>query len=451
MPRQLRLLVLLATIGLSISGFAVAKELAVDFPPGVKVPQAAMPGPDFNVEQATQAYLALLTPEQRARSDAYFEGRNWLRLWEFLYGLVVLLGILSLRWSARLREWAEKVSSRPSLQALIYALMYTPLIWALSLPLFWYTGYVREHQYGLSNQDFGGWLGDEFKSMLLVTALTAIAVVIIYGFVRRAAERWWLWATGFIFVFLIFVFMITPVFVNPVFNKYQPLEEGPVREAVLSLARANRIPVDDVNWYDASKQTKRISAHVAGMLGTTQVSLNDNLLNRTSLPEIKAVLGHEMGHYVLSHAGQGVFFFTLIFGIGFWILEKLMRHALARWGQRWGIRERADPAGLPLALGIISVYLFLTAPILSRYIYMGETQADLYGLNASREPYGFATVAMRLGAYRKLEPSTLEEILFYDHPSGKRRVEMAMRWVGENQALMAEQAAASTEAGTNAP
>ena len=418
-------------------------------PPGVQIPEAAQPGPEIDVERATQAYMNLLSPEQRARSDAYFEGGYWLQLWQFLYGLAVLLAILSLRWSARMRDWAERVTSRRWLQSALYALMYTPLVWLLSLPFAWYAGFARELAYGLSNHTFGGWLWDKFKGMLMVTVLAVIAIVSIYAFIRRAAANWWGWATAFMFAFLLFVFLITPVFLNPIFNKYQPLEDGPVRSAVLSLARANEIPVDTVMWFDASKQTKRVSANVSGLFGTTQVSLNDNLLNRTSLPEIKAVMGHEMGHYVLDHPLQGAVFFTLVFGLGFLILERFFERGRRRWGERFGIRERADPAGLPLALAILSAYLFLATPLTNRYIYAGETAADLYGLNAAREPHGFATVSMRLGAHRKLEPSPLEEFLFYDHPSGRRRVEMSMRWLGENHGLFTP-APSSQDSGTAA-
>jgi STE24 endopeptidase len=451
MMKRACVLILLAVAGWMTSEASLASDMAVDLPPGLQIPDAARPGPDFNVEQATQAYLNLLTPAQRARSDAYFEGGYWIGLLQFVYGLAVLFVILSLRWSARLRDWAEKRTPRHGLQVLLFALLYAPLVWLMSLPLSWYTDFLREHSYGLSNQGFGGWLWDEFKGMLLFTLLGAIAIVGIYTFVRRAGGRWWLRATGFTFVLMVFVFMITPVYISPVFNKYQSLEDGPVRSAVLSLARANEVPADNVRWFDASKQTKRISANVSGLFGTTRLSLNDNLLNRTSLPEIKAVMGHEMGHYVLNHSLQHALYYTVLFGVGFLLLEGLHQRALARWGARWGVRERADPAGLPLALAILSAYFFVTSPITNRYIFVAESEADLYGLNAAREPYGFATVAMRLGAYRKLEPAPLEELLFYDHPSGRRRVEMSMRWLAENQSLAAEQVAAGTDVRTRTP
>ena len=450
MPRPAGFRVLLGALCLVCSACSVAAELAVELAPGLQVPAAAQPGPEFDVDRATQAYLALLTPEQRARSDSYYEGGYWVSLWEFLYGLAALFAILWLGWSARLRDWAERRARAPWLRVLIFALLFTPLLWALTLPLSWYTDFVREHSYGLSNQDFGEWLWDAFKSLLVSTVLFAIVVVAIYAFVRRAGGRWWLRATGFTFAFMLFVFMITPVFVSPLFNKYQPLDPGPVSDAVLSLARANEIPTDNVRWFDASKQTKRISANVSGLFGTTRVSLNDNLLERTSLPEIKAVLGHEMGHYVLHHSLRHTLYYTLLFGVGFLLVEGLHQRALARWGARWRVRERADPAGLPLALIILTIYFFVTAPLTNRNIYVAEAEADLYGLNAAREPHGFATVAMRLGAYRKLEPSRLEELLLYDHPSGKRRVEMSMRWLAENQAVVAQEMAASPPTATGA-
>lgn len=419
---------------------ACAGEAAPELPPGTYIPDAARPGPGFDVERATQAYLAMLTPEQRARSDAYYEGGYWLQLWQFLYSVGVLALILWAGWSVRMRALAERITKRPALQTALFVCLFVPLFSLLSLPMDWYSGYVREHQYGMSNQDFAGWLWDDVKDLFVDTVLGVIVITGIYALLRRARPRAWLWTSGFICLFLMFLFMIGPVFLAPLFNDYKPLEQGPVREAVLSLAHANQVPVNDVMWFDASKQTKRVSANVSGLFGTTRVSLNDNLLNRTSLPEIKAVMGHEMGHYVLHHPIIGVVFYTVIFSLGFLLLHTAMQRMLPGLGQRLGITGRADPAGLPYALIVLTVYFFVVTPIINRFTCTFETEADLFGLNAAREPYGFATSAMRLGAYRKLEPSRLEELLFYDHPSGRERVEMSMRWLKENQGLFAAQA-----------
>jgi STE24 endopeptidase len=236
--------------------------------------------------------------------------------------------------------------------------------------------------------------------------------------------------------------LIAPVYLLPLLNDYKPLPDGAVKEAVLSLARANRVPTKQVEWFDASKQTTRISANVAGLLNTTRIALNDNLLNKTSLPEIKAVLGHEMGHYVLNHVWKGPILLALVIGAALWLLSISMDRALARWGGRLHLRDRADPAALPLALALLSVIFYLLGPIQNLVVRSYEAEADSFGINASREPYGWAMAAMRLSTYRKIRPGKVEEFLFYDHPSGYQRVRAGMTWLKENQSAAAAQAAA---------
>jgi len=213
-----------------------------------------------------------------------------------------------------------------------------------------------------------------------------------------------------------------------VFNKFYPLAEGPLKTQILSMARANGIPATDVFEFDASKQTKRMSAHVSGLFGTTQISLNDNLINRASREEVQAVLGHEMGHYVLHHVFHGIVEIGVIIVIGFaflkWSFEKLR--------SRWGIREVGDVAGLPLLAALFSVYLFVLTPVTTTLTRTQEAEADIFGLNTYRQPDGFAQAAIHLSEYRKMEPGTLEEIVFYDHPSGYHRIHRAMVWKAEH-------------------
>jgi STE24 endopeptidase len=424
---------------------AFAASVSADLPSGLQVPAAARPGPGFDVEKATEAYIALLSPAQRERSDAYFEGGYWIELWDLLYGLAVAALLLFSGISRRMREAAERASRRPWLSTLLYAAMWIVAGFVLAFPFDLYTGFFREHAYGLSEQPFASWLADRMKGLAVGVLLGSIAIAVVYAAVRKAGARWWIWATAILFAFNLFVSMVFPVFIAPLFNKYEPLPPGPAREAVLSLARANGIPTEHVEWFNASKQTTRISANVSGLFGTTRVNLNDNLVKRTSLPEIKAVLGHEMGHYVLNHSIRLPIYFAIVFGIAFRLLHFLFDAALARWGARLGLRDRGDPAALPLAVAILSVLLFLASPMTKGIVRQAENEADAFGLNAAREPYGFATVSMRLATYRKIVPGPLEELLFFDHPSGYERVHRAMVWLKENLSApeYAAQAAAS--------
>jgi STE24 endopeptidase len=417
--------------------------IARDFPPGITVPQAAQASPNFDVDRATAAWLDLMSPEQRALSDSYFEGGYWLLLWNLLYGFGIAAVLLLTGIMQRVRSAVERRIRHLWLSTAISALFFVIASTVLGFPLSIYTDFIREHQYGLSNLSFGGFVEDSLKALAVNAILATVAFAVIYVFIRRTGDKWWVWATGFSFVFIAFVLMISPVFISPLFNTYKSLSDGPVREAILSLARANQIPTTDVEWFDASKQTSRVSANVSGLFGTTHISLNDNLLERTSLPEIKAVLGHEMGHYVLNHGIRLALYLTLIFGIAFAVVHLTFDWCLARWGARLKLSGRADVAAMPLAVCLFSAVLFLLTPLTNSAVRQVEAEADAFGLNAAREPQGFAMAAMRLSAYRKIQPGPIEEIIFFDHPSGYTRVHGSMIWLKENLDSPDQQATAA--------
>jgi STE24 endopeptidase len=432
MARAIQWMFLALCLLLCVDVVQAQSPIARDLPAGLQIPEGAKVGPEFDVDLATEAYIDLLTPEQRALSDQYFEGGYWLQLWGLLYGLCVAALLLWTGLSRRMRDFAERVTQRTWLATSLYAIQYILIGFALGFPLSVYVDFVREHYYGLATHSFGGWFGDQAKGLMVGLIIGTLVITLLYGAVRRAGARWWIWASAGAFVFSLLLNMIAPVFISPLFNDYKPVPEGTVREAVLSLARANQIPTGRVVYFDASRQTTRVSANVSGFAGTTQVSLNDNLLNKTSLPEIKAVMGHEMGHYALNHGLRLTIYFTLILTLGLWVTHRVLDGALARWSVRLGLRDRADPAALPLAFAILSLFLFVLTPVLNSVIRQAEAEADLYGLNSAREPHGFATAAMRLSTYRKIRPGYWEEIFFYDHPSGYARVHASMLWLKEN-------------------
>src|SRR5450631_1103677 len=359
-PRFAWALVLAAfVVALSAAEAAIVR----DFPPGLHVPELANPGPAFDVERATAAWLDTLSPEQRSLSDAHFEGGYWLRLWKLLYGLGIYALLVVSGASRRMRDVAERANAGPFVGVALYGASFLIVTFVLGLPFAVYSGFFREHQYGLSNLSLGGWFGEQLISLALNVIVGSIVVSILYAGIRRAGAKWWIGATGGAFVFSLFVTMLYPVFVAPLFNHYRPLPDGPTRDALLSLARANEIPTEHLEWFDASRQTTRISANVSGMLGVTRISLNDNLLNKTSLPEIRAVLGHEMGHYVLNHQLKLTMYLSVLYGVAFAVAYVVLEHALTRWSPRLGLRGRADPAGLPLLAGIFSIAWFLLTPL----------------------------------------------------------------------------------------
>jgi STE24 endopeptidase len=148
-----------------------------------------------------------------------------------------------------------------------------------------------------------------------------------------------------------------------------------------------------------------------------------------------------MGHYVLNHIYKGLMEIGIVIVAGFALVAWLFERLRARNEERWGVRAIGDVAGLPLAALLFSGYLFVLTPVLNSIVRVQEIEADLFGLNAARQPDGFAQTALKLSEYRKLDPGPLEEIVFYDHPSGRARILAAMRWKAEHPETWAAAAA----------
>jgi len=382
----------------------------------------------FDPVEATKAWLNTVPADKRAKSDAYFEGGYWLILWNFLLGAAIGILLLASKWSARLRDFAERATNSKSIQVAIYAVGYVLIVAVLSFPLAFYQLFLREHQYGFATQTFGPWFVEQLLGLVVALIASSVALVVFFGVFRRAPKSWWLWGTLVAVVLSFIGNFIAPIYVEPLFNTYQPLTDAKIRDSILAMARANEIPVKQIFEVDASRQTTRVSANVAGMLGTTRIALNDNLLKQCTLPEIRAVMAHEMGHYVLNHGAKLTIYFGVVALVGFGIANVVFDWALRRWGQRWDVRGIADPAGFPLLMLIFLTFAFLMTPVLNSITRVTEREADQFGINTSREPDGEAKVALKLGAYRKLDPSPLEEFIFFDHPSGRARIQMAMDW-----------------------
>jgi len=194
--------------------------------------------------------------------------------------------------------------------------------------------------------------------------------------------------------------LVYPVYLAPLFNDYKPVSDPQVRAEVLSLARA-------------------------------------------SMAEIRRVMSHEIGHYVLNHIWKNLVVTGLVLVAMFAFARALFGWAHRRWGARWGVRDVADPAGFPILGAAFTVFGLLATPVTRTLTRMQEIEADRFGLAASREPDGFAAAALKLGEYRKMEPGSIEEALLFTHPSGRQRIENAMRWKAEAQRQAAAPTAAS--------
>lgn len=382
----------------------------------------------FDPAAATAAYLAQLPPEAHAKAQAYTQGGHWLLLWGALVTVLVAWIILRLGGLAQVRQKLEAGRRRPWLTSFVVMLVFTIQAEILSLPWTIYAHWWREKSYGLSSQPFAGWMSDWGVGLVVGMLQSAILFMFVYALIRRAPRTWWLWAGGLATVFALLFLVISPVFVEPLFNKYTPAPPGAVRDTVVAMGKANGVPADKIFIYDGSKQSNRYTANVSGLFGTARVAMSDVMFKKdVDLAEVRAVVGHEMGHYAQQH----MIWIALIIGVlatlAFFLIDRLFPLAARIAGAR-GVEGLADPAGYPVVAILFTLLALLATPVTNSLTRIVESDADRYSLVHENEPDGLARALVKTIEYRAATPSRLEEIIFYDHPAVGNRIRRAMEW-----------------------
>jgi STE24 endopeptidase len=217
--RSFALLILFAGFCLGSAVAQPAIQPTVDI---AQVPAAAQPSAHFNADAATEAYMAMIPPAATARSNAYFEGGYWLILWDFLYSSAICLLLLNLRWSARMRGLAERISRFKPVQTFLYWIQYLLLTFVLGFPLEFYENFAREHKYGLATQTFGPWMGDEGKALLVNMLLGGLAAVLLFMIVRKLSKTWWIWGSIAAFILAVVAVAISPVYLQTIPGSRRP-------------------------------------------------------------------------------------------------------------------------------------------------------------------------------------------------------------------------------------
>ncbi len=382
----------------------------------------------FDPAAATAAYLAQLPPEAHARATAYTQGGHWLLLWGTLAALAAAWIILKTGLLGRISRRMQAKKPRPFLAGAACAFVFLALNGLLTLPWAAYAEWWREKSYGLNNQTFAAWLGETAKVAPIVWLGAAVFFGLVYVLLRRAPRTWVLWAGGLTAVFMAFMFLLSPVVIEPLLNNYTPAPQGEVRTAVEKMARANGVPSDKIYIYNGSKQSDRYTARVSGLFGTARVAMSDTMFKKgADMAEVKAVVGHEMGHYVHMHSLWITAFMSALAIVLFWLTARLFAPA-ARWMGAKDVEGIGDPAGLPVLMAVLAVLGLFATPFQNGFIRFAETDADRFSLEHVGEPDGLASALVKTIEYRAATPGKLEEFLFYDHPAVGNRVRMAMDW-----------------------
>jgi Zn-dependent protease with chaperone function len=340
-------------------------------------------------------------------------------------GLALLLALGLTHTGARLVEgfggtWAGRVAGGAVTLVLLPQL--------LALPFAARSRVVRA-RFGLVTQGWGGWAADVLRGLLISLPLVAGALFAVYA-LAGATRWWWAWAALGAAAATVLLSWAAPLLFEPLFNRFTPMEPGPLRDALLALAARDGVTVRDVLVADASRRTTALNAYVSGFGRTRRIVAYDTLLSTAEPREVELVVAHELGHVVHRDVARGTALGAVGAAVGVCLLA-----LVASWPPLLGaagVPHLSDPRSAWLLAATASVGGALAGPAgcaLSRRV---ERRADRHALDLTADPAGFAAMQRRLTVTNVAEPVPPRalHLLFGTHPTPAERIALARASAG---------------------
>ena len=355
----------------------------------------------------------------------FHESGNRLWLIGRVWGLAVPALIVFSGLSARLRTVAFGKSRRWAVGVVAYVSLFLILEFAVNFPLRYYSGFVRPHEYGLSTQPFGRWLGDAWKGLGVEMVVAVPLVWVVYSLLSRSPRRWWLYVGMLTLPFGAFSAFLAPIAVDPLYNTFGPMKDKALEAKIDALARRAGIDGGQIFEVDKSRDTTTVNAYVTGLLGTKRIVLWDTLLARLEDDEVLAIMGHEMGHYVLNHVAQGLLLSSVGTIFALFLIHHAANRLIRRFGRRFGFDRPSDLASVPLFLLLAQTTILLGSPVIHGFSRHLEHEADRFALEITRANRAAALSFVKLQRDNLAipRPSWIWKVWRSTHPPIGERIE----------------------------
>jgi STE24 endopeptidase len=335
---------------------------------------------------------------------------------------IVVLAIVTTGLSRELSTWALALATNEYLALLLFLAAVGIVESVVTLPLGFYSSYIIEHRYGLSNQTLGRWAWERLKALLVAAPLMAIVAVVLFYCLKTYGMGWWLPVAIVLTMFSIILARIVPTYIMPLFYKFTPIENGSLKERITALCRNAGVRIEGIFSFDMSKNTKKANAGFTGIGKAKRIILGDTLLKEFTEEEIETVFAHELGHYKHKHLLIGMGVGVLSTFVGLYITARLYAVSLS-W---FGFSSITDIAALPV-LGLwLSIFGLVTSPLGNMLSRKHEREADRYAVQTTGKKMAFVSALRKLAETNLAdpEPHPVVEFLFYSHPSIARRIAM---------------------------
>jgi len=341
-----------------------------------------------------------------------------------LSGIIIdlsfLTGLIISGWSSAIAASAYHYSNQHLIQFYFFTVCLGMISFIFHLPLSFYSGFIVEHQFSLSNQSLTRWLWEQLKGMLLGILLGGMLLTVFYLVLRRYPFSWWIIFWLFTLVFSILLSRLAPVLIFPIFYKFKPVENESLKNRIQNLAKNWKLNISGVFQFDLSKNTKKANAAFTGLGKTRRVILGDTLLANFTEEEIETIFAHEIGHYFRRHLLKGILFNSLLSLIGLFAAFQIYQHILSIKHYQSHQLEALPYLGL-----IFLIYSLLSEPLANYLSRHFEYQADRFAVAASGRKQEFINSLKKLAKLNLADetPHPLVEFLFYSHPSIEHRIE----------------------------
>jgi STE24 endopeptidase len=305
----------------------------------------------------------------------------------------------------------------------VFVIIYLLIAYVLSFPISYFRDFVRPHDYGLSNQTFARWLDHSLKSVLVNVVVFGTTFMVLRQLICRSPKRWWMYCSLFVGAVVFFMAFIYPIWIDPLFNRFGPMKDKQLEADIVALARRGA----RIYEVDMSADTKAINAYVKGLGSTKRIVLWDTIIAKLDRDELRFIMAHEMGHYVLRHVLILCLLTALTYTGTFFLADRLGNRIICRFRKRLGFESLSDLGAIPLLLLFATVLSFLTDPLFnaaSRYI---EHEADRFGLEMTHNNRASALAFVKLQQENLGVPRPALLVMLWrgTHPALGKRIDFA--------------------------
>jgi STE24 endopeptidase len=364
----------------------------------------------------------LLDKTRQGQARRYEKEKRILGLARMLLSLVILLGFYYSGASGRLASFF--IGWPVILVFLVYTTVFLSIFTLLTLPLAFYGGYIQEHKWMFSNQTVKTWLGEKAKAFAVNLVILTVLLGLLLWVMARFGRAWWLIAGLGMALVSVILATLMPVLILPIFNKYTPIQDKELTAALDKILSQGGLRSSGFFKEDMSRQTKKENAFLAGLGKTRRVVLADNLMKNMAVPEIEAVIAHEVGHYKHKHIWKYIVTGTMEQLAVFYVINIVMKSLFPGFLSSTRLNLSLLPMFLIFTGAVSSILFGPLSNVLSRNF---ERQADQYALENIEDKKAFLTALAGL-ADRNLSdayPPWWVKLLYYSHPPIGERLDMA--------------------------